>query len=401
MSHAKDSRPETVAIHAGVEPRKALGAVSVPIYQSSTFAFDSADQGAARFAGTESGYIYTRLGNPTTAALEQAVASLEGGHGGLGTASGMAAVSTVMLALLKSGDHVVGTDAVYGPSRLLLEKQLVKFGVESSWVPTEEMAAVKAAIRPETRMLYVETPANPTIKLTDLEACGKVAKRAGAFLVVDNTFSTPLLQRPLELGADVVIHSMTKYINGHGDVVAGMIVSRDEALHSRLASMLRGHGGTMDPHQAWLVLRGLRTLPMRLEKAQSNARQLAAWLHESPQVAWVQYPGLPDHPQHELMKRQMEGPGGVISFGVHGGLETAKRVINSVKLATLAVSLGGVETLIEHPASMTHAGMSREEREAAGIRDDLIRIAVGCEAFEDLRADLEQAIQAAGVVTRG
>jgi len=398
MSHSKNSRPETVAIHAGLDPKKVLGAVSVPIYQSSTFAFDSAEQGAARFAGTESGYIYTRLGNPTVEALEQAVSTLEGGYGGLGTATGMAAISTVMLTFLKSGDHVIGTDAVYGPSRLLLEKQFVKFGIESSWVPTDDASAIEAAIRPETRMLFIETPANPTIKLTDLEACGKLAKRAGALLVVDNTFSTPLLQRPLEYGAGVVVHSMTKYINGHGDVVAGMIVSGDEALHTRLASMLHGLGGTMDPHQAWLVLRGLRTLPLRLEKAQANARKLAAWLDESPQVAWISYPGLPTHPQHDLMKRQMEGPGGVISFGVHGGLETAKQVINSVKLATLAVSLGGVETLIEHPASMTHAGMSREEREAAGIRDDLIRIAVGCEAFEDLRADLEQAIQAAGVV---
>jgi methionine-gamma-lyase len=401
MSHSKNSRPETVAIHAGLDPKKVLGAVSMPIYQSSTFAFDSAEQGAARFAGTESGYIYTRLGNPTVGALEEAVATLEGGYGGLGTASGMAAVSTVMLALLKSGDHVIGTDAVYGPSRLLLEKQLVKFGIESSWVPTEDASAIEAAIRPETRMIYIETPANPTIKLTDLEACAKLAKQAGALLVVDNTFSTPLLQRPLESGAHVVLHSMTKYINGHGDVVAGMIVSGDEALHTRLVAMLRSHGGTMDPHQAWLVLRGLRTLPMRLEKSQANAQKLAAWLNESPHVAWVQYPGLPDHPQYELMKRQMEGPGGVISFGVHGGLETAREVINSVKLATLAVSLGGVETLIEHPASMTHAGMPREEREAAGIRDDLIRIAVGCEAFEDLRADLEQAIQAAGVAARG
>jgi methionine-gamma-lyase len=401
MSYTKNSRPETVAIHAGTEPRKALGAVSVPIYQSSTFAFDDADQGAARFAGTESGYIYTRLGNPTVAALEQAVSTLEGGYGGLGTASGMAAITTVMLTFLKSGDHVIGTDAVYGPSRLLLEKQLVKFGIESSWVPTEDASAIEAAIRPETRLFFIETPANPTIKLTDLEACGKLAKRCGALLVVDNTFSTPLLQRPLEYGAHVVVHSMTKYINGHGDVVAGMIVSSDEAQHTRLLSMLRSHGGTMDPHQAWLVLRGLRTLPLRLEKAQANAQKLAAWLHESPHVAWVQFPGLPGHPQHDLMKRQMGGPGGVISFGVHGGLETATQVINSVKVATLAVSLGGVETLIEHPASMTHAGMPREEREAAGIRDDLIRIAVGCEAFEDLRADLEQAIQAAGVVAHG
>jgi methionine-gamma-lyase len=397
MSHTKKQRPETVAIHAGLDHSEKYGAVSVPIYQSSTFSFTSAEQGAARFAGAEKGYIYTRLGNPTTAALEQAVCELEGGHDALGTASGMAAISTVMLACLSPGDHVVGTDAVYGPSRLLLEHQLAKFGIKSSWIPTEDISQVEAAMRPETRMLYIETPANPTIKLTDLEACGKIAKKSGVLFVVDNTFSSPLLQRPFEFGADVVVHSMTKYINGHADVVAGMIVSAEQGLHVEIRSMLRSLGGTMDPHQAWLVLRGLRTLAMRVKTAQENAAKLASWLENSNQVSWVSYPGLSSHPQHELMRRQMKGPGSMISFGVHGGLDAARRVINSVKLATNAVSLGGVETLIEHPASMTHAGMPREERQAAGILDDLIRIAVGCEAYEDLREDLEQAFHAAEV----
>jgi methionine-gamma-lyase len=397
MSRTKKSRPDTVTIHAGLDHDEKHGAVSVPIYQSSTFFFRSAEQGAARFAGTEEGYIYTRLGNPTTAALEKAVCELEGGHAALGTASGMAAISTVMLTFLRSGDHVVGTDAVYGPSRLLLEHQLAKFDIKSSWVPTDNIDKLEEAIRPETRMLYIETPANPTIKLTDLAACGKIAERTGALFVVDNTFSSPILQTPFDFGADVVVHSMTKYLNGHADVVAGMIVSSSGSHHDQIGSMLHGLGGTMDPHQAWLVLRGLRTLAMRVEKAQENARKLADWLESCPQVAWISYPGLPSHPQHELMRRQMKGPGAMISFGVNGGLDAGRMVINSVKLATNAVSLGGVETLIEHPASMTHAGVPKDEREAAGILDDLIRISVGCEAYEDLREDLEQAFKAAGI----
>lgn len=400
MSQSKDLRPESLVVHAGLDPLKVRGAVSVPIYQSSTFAFENADQGAARFAGTEPGYIYTRLGNPTIDALQEAVCALEGGHAALATATGMAAISTVMLTFLRSGDHVIGTDAVYGPTRLLLEKQLAKFGIESSWIPTERFDEVEKAVRPNTRMVYIETPANPTIKLTDLRACGELAKKIGAVFVVDNTFSSPLLQRPFRFGVDVIVHSMTKYLNGHADVVAGMIVSAGEALHQEIRSMLAGLGGTMDPHQAWLVLRGLRTLALRVDRAQANAMKLAEWLEGCPQVAWVSYPGLASHPQHDLMRSQMEGPGAMISFGVHGGLEAGKQVIDSVKLATLAVSLGGVETLIEHPASMTHAGVPREEREAAGIRDDLIRISVGCEAYEDLRADLEQAFQAAGVPAR-
>jgi methionine-gamma-lyase len=395
MKKSKKVRPETLAIHAGIESPPQHGPVSVPIFQSATFSFSEADEGAARFAGTEPGFIYTRLGNPTIGALESALAQLEGGFAGLGTASGMAAISTVFLTFLRSGDHVVGTDAVYGPTRLLLEKHLLKFGIESTWVSTDDIEAVRAAVRPETKMIYIETPANPTIKLTDVKACAAVAREIAALLVVDNTFSSPMLQQPFELGADVVVHSMTKYLNGHSDVVAGMIVSAREELHVKLKPMLQSLGGTMDPHQAWLVLRGLRTLPIRIDRAQSNASELATWLDEHPSVSWVSYPGLPSHPQHQLMKKQMKGPGAMISFGVKGGLEAAKRMIDSVEIATLAVSLGGVESLIEHPASMTHAGVPREEREEAGIRDDLIRISVGCEALEDLREDLEQALAAA------
>jgi len=392
--HKKSSmQPQTVAIHSGLEPAPEYGAVSVPIYQTSTFSFQNADEAAARFSGRAEGYKYTRLGNPTVRRLEDAVRELEGGYGALGTASGMAAVSTVFLTFLRSGSHVIGTDAVYGPTRLLLERQLAKFGIESSWVPTEDPGAVRKAIRPETRMIYVETPANPTIKLTDLSVCADIAREISAVFVVDNTFATPILQRPFEFGADVVIHSMTKYLNGHADVVAGMIVSGRREIHTRLASMLENLGGTMDPHQAWLVLRGLRTLAMRIDKAQDNARRLAAWLEAHPRVTWVSYPGLPSHPQRDLAEQQMSGPGAMIAFGVRGGLKAAKAVIDEVRLCMRAVSLGGVETLIEHPASMTHAGMSPADRDAAGIQDDLVRLSVGCEAFEDLRLDLEQSLE--------
>ena len=389
-------RPETIAIHAGLEPPPPHGAVSVPIYQTSTFSFVSADEGAARFAGAP-GFKYTRLGNPTTCALQEAVCSLEGGYAGLGTASGMAAVSTVLLTFLESGSHVIGTDAVYGPTRVFATRDLTRYGIESSWVPTEDVGAIRKAIRPETKVIYIETPANPTIKLSDIKACAEIAHEIGALLVVDNTFSTPLLQRPFELGADVVLHSMTKYINGHADVVAGMIVSSCAEIHHRLAPMLEHLGGTMDPHQAWLVLRGLRTLAMRVEKAQENAGRLAKWLEAQPKVDWVSYPGLASHPQHELMKQQMSGPGSMIAFGVSGGLQAGKTLIDEVRLCTRAVSLGGVETLIEHPASMTHASMPPEARAESGIKDELVRLAVGCEAYEDLRLDLEHALATTGI----
>jgi len=400
MSIRKRDHLATRPIHAGPTSDPATGAVSVPIYQASTFAFHDAAEGAARFAGADAGYKYTRLGNPTVRALETAVNELEGGYDALATATGMAAISTTLLALLRAGDHVVGTDAVYGPTRLLVERHLSKFGVVSSWVPTEDLAAVRAACRPETRILFVETPANPTMKLTDLAGCARIADEIGAWFVVDNTFCSPLLQQPLRHGAHVVVHSMTKYINGHSDVVAGMIVSGHARIHEALRASLHTLGGTMDPHQAWLVLRGMRTLHLRVRAAQDNAGRLAVWLKSHPRVSWVSYPGLPDHPQRALVEKQMKGPGAMISFGVRGGLDAARRTIDAVRLATRAVSLGGLETLVEHPASMTHAGVGRAEREACGIRDDLVRLSVGCEAYEDLEEDLDQALHASAVDVR-
>jgi methionine-gamma-lyase len=395
MTEHAGSGFHTMAIHAGQEIDPTTGAVSVPIYQTSTFAFASTAQGAARFAGSEDGYIYTRLGNPTTRALEDCVARLEGGYRGLATASGMAAVSSVYLALLGQGRHVVSSRSVYGPSRVILETQLTRFGVTASFVASERSEDIEAAMRPETDLVYIETPTNPTIEITDIAKAASIAHAHGALLCVDNTFCSPYLQRPLEHGADLVLHSMTKFLNGHADVVAGMLVAGNEEVFERLRPVVVTFGGTIDPHQAWLVLRGVKTLPMRVERGQSNAMALAPWLEEHPKVRWVKYPGLPSHPARELVKRQMDGPGALLSLELVGGYEAGRALLDNVKLMTLAVSLGGIETLIQHPASMTHAGMTPESRARAGITDGLVRISIGCEDLEDLRADLEQALEKA------
>jgi methionine-gamma-lyase len=394
LNRKRSQSPSTDVIHAGQHPDPLYGGVSVPIYQSSTFAFKNAEEGAARFAGEESGYIYTRLGNPTTAALEECVATLENGFGGLATASGMAAVTTVYSTVLEKDAHMVGTAAVYGPSRTVIEKEFSRFGVTADFVDTSDLGAVRAKLTPRTKLLYVETPANPTLRVTDIRACASLARERKIVLAVDNTFSSPILQNPLDLGADIVIHSLTKFINGHSDVVGGMIVTREEPLFKRLRNVLRLMGGTMDPHQAWLVLRGVKTLAMRVERAQENAARLALFLQSHPKVRWVNYPGLETHPQHELAKSQMKGFGTMLCFGLQGGFDAGRKMINAVKLCTLAVSLGSVESLIQHPASMTHAGVPREEREEAGITDDLIRLSVGCEGYEDLEDDLERALAA-------
>jgi methionine-gamma-lyase len=400
MTDVSRMHPATRYVHAGQHPDPATGAVSTPIYQTSTFAFRSADEGAARFQGRDPGYKYTRLGNPTVAALEECLAALEGGCGALAAATGMAAINAVYLAFLGQGAHVVGTDSVYGPSRLVLENEYRRFGVSSTWVDSSNPEHVAAAMRPDTRMVYVESPANPTMKLTDIAACAAIARSAGALLVVDNTFASPVLQQPLALGADIAVHSLTKFLNGHTDVVGGAIVPKRPEHLERLRRVHFAFGGTMDPHQAWLILRGIKTLGLRMERAQSNALEVARHLEAHAGVAWVLHPGLPSHPQHELAARQMSGPGAVFSFGVRGGLDAGRTLIDSVRLATLAVSLGGVETLIEHPASMTHAGMPRSEREAAGISDDLVRLSVGCEDARDLIADLDQALEKAAQSAR-
>lgn len=396
MSDPSDLRQgkgiHTTAVHAGFDPAEHKGAVSVPIYQTSTFAFPSAEAGADRFAGLDPGPIYTRLGNPTVEALERCVAELEGGCGAVGTATGMAAVSTVLLALLRQGDHVVATHPLYGPTSTLLERRLAAFGVATTFVAAADAVGLAAAVRPETRLLLVETPANPTLDLVDLGVAAAIARDAGVPLVVDNTFAGPWLQRPLEQGAEIVVHSMTKSLNGHADVVAGVVVARRPGPLALCRDAAKSYGFTMDPHQAWLVLRGIRTLGMRVERAQRNALALAAWLERRPEVAWVRYPGLPSHPQHDLARRQMSGPGSVLAFELAGGLEAGRLLMNSVRLITLAVSLGGVESLIEHPASMTHKGVPASEQLRQGITPGLVRLAVGCEELDDLQADLAAAL---------
>jgi len=381
----------TKLVHAGI-PEDPLGSVTTPIYQTSTFAFRNARQGAERFAGTADGFIYSRIGNPTTSALEQNVAQLENGFGATATASGMGAVSTAYMALLNRGDHVVSTASVYGPSRVLMEKHMSRFGVESTFIDTTDLELLQRSLRPATKVIYVESPSNPAMLVTDLQAAAGIAHAAGALLVVDNTFASPYLQKPLDLGADVVLHSVTKFINGHADVVGGILVAKTEALHKQLRAMVVIMGCNMDPHQASLVSRGLKTLSVRMERAQANTMAIASYLERHPKVEWVSYLGLPSHPQYELAKRQMAGPGAMISFGVRGGVEAGARLMDAVKLAALAVSLGGVETLICHPASMTHASMGREARLEGGVADGLVRYSVGIEDVEDLITDLEQAL---------
>jgi len=382
----------TRIIHAGQHVDPQTGAVATPIYQTSTFAFRDADHGAACFGG-EPGYKYTRLGNPTIEALEKNIAELEHGFGGLAAATGMAAVNMVYLTFLGQGTHIVATDSLYGPSRMILENEYPRFGVESSFVNSENPENVAAAMRDDTKLVFIETPANPTLKMTDIAACAEIAHAKGALLVVDNTFASPYLQNPLLLGADIVLHSMTKFINGHTDVVAGMVVAKDAEVFARLRQVHYNIGGTMDPHQAWLVLRGVKSLGLRMDRAQENALKLAAFLEKHSKVSWVRYPGLESHPQHALMLKQMRGGGAVFSFGVAGGLEAGKTVINNVEIPILAVSLGGIESLIEHPASMTHASMPPAERLKAEISDDLVRIAVGCESYEDLEADMARVLE--------
>lgn len=380
-------------VHGGYHPDGA-GAVNVPIYQTSTFAFRDADHGAALFAGDEDGYIYTRIGNPTIGALEDSVACLENGVGAVATSSGLGAVNTLYMAALEQGAHMVSTAAVYGPSRGLMEKYFSRFGVRASFVDTSNLDNLRSAIRSDTRLVYVESPSNPAMQVTDIAGAAHIAHQHGCLLAVDNTFASPYLQRPLELGADIVLHSITKFINGHADLVGGVLVASERDLLGRLRATMVTVGCNMDPHQAFLALRGLKTMGLRIERAQASALKIALWLEEHPKVRWVRYVGLPSHPQHELAERQMSGFGSMIAFELSGGLEAGKQLMNHVELATLAVSLGGVETLIEHPASMTHAGMSGDEREAAGFTDGLVRYSVGIEDVDDLIADLAQALDA-------
>lgn len=391
MEKGKKYTDETKSVHAGIEDNEHL-AVVPPIYQTSTFKFHNADHGARLFRGDEAGYIYTRMGNPTVEALENSVARLEEGHKGLACSSGMSAIHTVFAAYLQQGDHVVCSEAVYGPTNSILSTVFKKFGVSISFVDTDNLQALKSAMTEKTKIVYVETPGNPTLCITDLAGAAEIAHTRQALLVVDNTFASPILQKPLTLGADIVLHSLTKFLNGHADVVGGLIVAKDEANYEILRKTLNLTGATLGPVDSFLVHRGIKTLSIRMQKHNENAQKIAEFLDKHPNVEKVIFPGLPSHPQHELAKKQMNGFGGMISFEVKGGLEGGKIVMDSVKLCQLAVSLGGVETLIQHPASMTHAIMGREQRLEAHISDGLVRLSVGIEDAGELIADLKQAL---------
>ncbi|MEA3495855.1 MAG: PLP-dependent aspartate aminotransferase family protein [Bacteroidota bacterium] len=381
----------TKLIHSG-DFKDEFGAAVVPIYQTSTFSFKNAQHGADCFSGKSDGYIYTRIGNPTIDALENKLADLENGYRGVVMSSGMAAVTTVYMTLLSQGDHMISTSAVYGPSRAVMESHFAKFGVEYDYIDTSDLEAIEKAIQPNTKLLYIETPANPTITLTDIKKASEIAHKHNIIVCVDNTFSSPYLQKPLDLGADIALHSLTKFINGHADIVGGALVAKDEELYGKLRKTMTMMGPNMDPHQAYLVIRGVKTLAIRIDKAQESAMKVAEYLENHPKISWLKYPGLKSHPQHDLATEQMNGYGTMISFGVKGGLDAGRILMDNIHLAKLAVSLGGVESLIQHPASMTHAAMSQEAREEGGITDDLVRYSVGIEDLKDIIDDIDQAL---------
>ena len=377
----------TRAIHAGQEPDPVTGAVMTPIYYTSTYAQTA--------PGEHKGYEYSRTHNRTRYALEANLASLEGGAGGLCFASGLAATAT-LLDLFDTGTHVIACDDLYGGTFRLFDKVFRRLGFEFTYVdPLGGAAAIEAAIKPTTKLVWVETPTNPMLKIVDIAAVAAVCKTKGLLLAVDNTFMTPYLQRPLELGADVVAHSLTKYLNGHSDVVGGALIFKDAGLRDRVAFLQNAVGAVISPMDSFMVLRGTKTLHVRMDRHEQNARQLAAWLAQHPQVEKVIYPGLESHPQHALAKKQQRGFGGMISFVLRGNLDSARRFLSACQVFTLAESLGGVESLIEHPAIMTHASVPAENRAKLGIVDGFIRLSVGIEDVADLQADLEGSFAAA------
>ncbi|MFW5792822.1 MAG: trans-sulfuration enzyme family protein [Bacteroidota bacterium] len=381
----------TKLVHAGMFDDQ-FGSATVPIYQTSTFRFKSSDHGAKCFEDNANGYIYTRINNPTIDSLENLVAELENGYRAIATGSGMGAVNTIYMALLSQGDHMLSTAAVYGPSRVVMEKHYSRFGIESTYVNTSDVEAVKKAIKPNTKVLFLETPSNPTMDITNIKEMVKIAKEHNLITVVDNTFCGPYLQKPLDMGIDIVFHSVTKSMNGHADIVGGIIIAKEKELYDQLRAMMINLGCNMDPHQAYMVIRGLKTLSLRVEHCQKNAMVVAKHLEDHPKIEWVRFPGLKSHPQYNLAQEQMEGPGAMIAFEVKGGLNAGKVLMDNVKLAILAVSLGGIESLIQHPASMTHSKMEKESREKAGITDGLVRFSVGIENVEDIIEDIDQAL---------
>jgi methionine-gamma-lyase len=381
----------TQCIHGPQKANDPHGALTAPLYQTSTFHFENAAQGAARFAGEEPGYIYTRLGNPTTTELEQKVAQLEGCEAAAATATGMGAVSASVLSFLSQGDHLIASNALYGCTFAFFAHMLPRWGIEVSFVDMTDETALRAAIQANSKMIFVETPINPTMDVIDLALIGQLAQQHNLLSVVDNTFLTPLLQAPKQYGIDIIVHSATKYLNGHGDVVAGLVCGSLEHITLIKMTVLKDIGATISPHDAWLINRGLKTLAIRMERHCSSAQIVAEYLEQHPQVSKVYYPGLKSHPGHQYIGKQMQAAGGVIAFELKGSLQQGAQFIDSMQLCTIAVSLGDAETLIQHPASMTHSPYSAEERIAAGISDGLIRLSVGLEDVNDIIADLTQA----------
>jgi len=378
-----NQRFETRAIHAGCEPDSGTGAIMTPIFQTSTYVQES--------PGKHKGYDYSRTHNPTRTALERNIASLEEGNYGLAFSSGMSAISTITH-MLNAGDHIICSDDVYGGTFRLFDKVLKKFNLEFDFIDLTSLQSLERYIKNTTKLVWLESPSNPLLKLINIEATAKIAKSRGIVTVVDNTFATPFFQKPLKLGADIVMHSTTKYLNGHSDVIGGALVMNDQELYNKLQFLQNAAGGVPGPFDCFLVLRGIKTLAIRMERHAENALKIAQFLENHPKVRKVIYPGLNSHPQHEIAKRQMTGFGGIVTFFIKGGLEAARKFLERVKVFSLAESLGGVESLIEHPAIMTHASLPKEVREKIGISDELIRVSVGIEHVDDLISDLKQAL---------
>lgn len=386
----------TKAIHAGNVKDKEYGSLTMPIYQTSTFYFDSCEQGGRRFAGEEAGYIYSRLGNPTSTVLEAKVAALEGGEAAIATSSGMGAISSTLWTIAASGKHIVADGTLYGCTFALLSHGLTRYGVEVTFVDTSDVEAVKGALKENTVALYLETPANPNLKIADIAAVSKIAHdyNKDIKVICDNTFATPFLQNPLALGADIVVHSATKYLNGHGDVIAGFVVGDADFISQvRLFGIKDMTGSVLGPQEAYLILRGLKTLEIRMERHCENARKVVEYLQSNPNIEKLYFPGLETHPNHQVAKKQMRDFGGMISFEVKGGKEAGMKFVNALELCTIAVSLGDAETLVEHPASMTHSTYSAEELKEAGIAEGLVRVSIGLENYQDIIADMAQAFQ--------
>ncbi|MFD2762427.1 methionine gamma-lyase [Lentibacillus juripiscarius] len=393
---------ETSVIHDGYNPDYMLGSLSSPLFQTSTFTFETAEQGERRFAGMEDGYIYSRLGNPTVSVLEEKMAALENGERGLAFGSGMAAVSAILIALTKANDHILCSSGLYGCTFGLLTMMEEKYNITHDFSDMRTKEEIRSHIKSETACIYVETPINPTMKLIDLEMVAEVAHEYNIPVVVDNTFSSPYLQRPLDLGCDVVLHSATKYIGGHGDVIAGVAVGKKDFLDEVAMTTLKDIGGVMAPFDAWLLIRGLKTLPIRLDRHCDNAEKMFERLRQHPKVARVYYPNDDTHPDYPIRQKQMKRGGGVLSFEIDGTKAEAQQLLNSLNFIKIAVSLGDAETLIQHPATMTHAVVPEASRTEMGISDQLIRLSVGLEAWVDVWADLEQALnqlQTAGTYT--